>query len=89
MRDPRGRYTLASAKQILEVARLVINQKMQRGTEFNSPFAVKEYLRASLAYGSTHKGGRCHVQPFPTDVPSQRSGAWPFSLQKMLEQPNP
>ena len=49
VRDSHGRYALASADQILEAARLVIDQKMQRGTSFTSPAAVKEYLFAKLA----------------------------------------
>ncbi|WP_427866754.1 RadC family protein [Enterobacter kobei] len=49
LRDSRGRYRQASADQILEVARQVIDQKMQRGDEFTSPAAVKDYLRAKLA----------------------------------------
>ncbi|EPJ5824421.1 DNA repair protein RadC [Pseudomonas aeruginosa] len=49
VRDSHGHYALASADQILEAARLVIDQKMQRGTSFTSPAAVKEYLLAKLA----------------------------------------
>ena len=49
VRDSHGRYALASADQILEAARLVIDQKMQRGTSFTSPAAVKEYLFAKLS----------------------------------------
>ena len=49
LRDSRGRYRQASADQILEAARQVIDQKMQRGTEFSSPATVKEYLRTKLA----------------------------------------
>ncbi|WP_434082698.1 RadC family protein [Enterobacter cloacae] len=49
LRDSRGRYRQASADQILEAARQVIDQKMQRGDEFTSPAAVKDYLRAKLA----------------------------------------
>ncbi|WP_241044443.1 RadC family protein [Achromobacter xylosoxidans] len=49
VRDSHGRYAPASADQILEAARLVIDQKMQRGTSFISPAAVKEYLLAKLA----------------------------------------
>ncbi|MGC6857179.1 RadC family protein [Pseudomonas aeruginosa] len=47
--DGRGRYLPASVDQILEAARRVIDQKMQRGTEFSSPAVVKEYLRTKLA----------------------------------------
>ena len=49
MRDGRGRYRPASVNQILDAARRVIDQKMQRGTEFSSPATVKEYLRTKLA----------------------------------------
>ena len=49
VRDAQGRYLPASADQILEAARQVIDQKMQRGDEFTSPAAVKDYLRAKLA----------------------------------------
>ncbi|MBV6776894.1 RadC family protein [Xanthomonas euvesicatoria] len=49
VRDGRGRYRPADADQILEAARQVIEQKMQRGEAFTSPAAVKEYLLAKLA----------------------------------------
>lgn len=49
VRDAHGRYLPASAGDILEAARQVIDQKMQRGAEFTSPAAVKEYLRTKLA----------------------------------------
>ncbi|WP_368994573.1 DNA repair protein RadC [Citrobacter freundii] len=49
VRDAHGRYLPASADDILEAARRVIDQKMLRGAEFTSPAAVKEYLRAKLA----------------------------------------
>ena len=49
VRDAQGRYLLATADQILEAARQAIEHKMQRGTSFSSPAAVKEYLRAKLA----------------------------------------
>jgi DNA repair protein RadC len=49
MRDAHGRYLPASADDILEAARQVIDQKMQRGAEFTSPAAVKDYLRTKLA----------------------------------------
>lgn len=49
VRDGRGRYRPADADQILEAARQVIEQKMQRGESFSSPAAVKDYLRAKLA----------------------------------------
>ncbi|KLD75552.1 DNA repair protein RadC [Xanthomonas hyacinthi] len=49
VRDAQGRYLPASADDILEAARQVIDQKMQRGTEFTSPVAVKDYLGTKLA----------------------------------------
>lgn len=49
VRDAHGRYLPASADDILEAARHVIDRKMQRGAEFTSPAAVKEYLRTKLA----------------------------------------
>ena len=49
VRDAQGRYLLATAEQILEAARQAIERKMQRGTSFTSPAAVKEYLCAKLA----------------------------------------
>ncbi|AUV16026.1 JAB domain-containing protein [Aeromonas caviae] len=49
VRDSLGQYLPATADQILEAARHAIERKMQRGTSFTSPAAVKEYLRAKLA----------------------------------------
>ena len=49
VRDAQGRYLPATTDQILEAARQAIEQKMQRGAEFTSPAAVKEYLRNKLA----------------------------------------
>lgn len=49
VRDARGRYLPATADQILLAARQVVDQKMQRGANFNSPVDVKAYLRAKLA----------------------------------------
>ncbi|HEJ4160456.1 TPA: DNA repair protein RadC [Pseudomonas aeruginosa] len=49
VRDAQGHYLLATAEQILEAARQAIERKMQRGTSFTSPAAVKEYLHAKLA----------------------------------------
>lgn len=48
VRDGRGRYRPASASQILEAARQVIDQKMQRGASFRSPAACKSYLCTKL-----------------------------------------
>ncbi|MBR7896926.1 RadC family protein [Burkholderia multivorans] len=49
VRDARRRYRPASADQILEAARQVIDQKMQRGALFDSPATVRKYLRTKLA----------------------------------------
>ena len=49
VRDAQGRYLPASADQIIEAARQVIDQKMQRGVSFTSPTLVKEYLVAKLS----------------------------------------
>lgn len=49
VRDAQGRYLLASADQIIDAARQVIDQKMQRGASFTSPALVKEYLVAKLS----------------------------------------
>ncbi|WP_281301805.1 DNA repair protein RadC [Iodidimonas sp. MBR-14] len=49
VRDSQGRYTLATADQILEAARQVIDQKIPRGALFTSPTLVKDYLRTKLA----------------------------------------
>ncbi|MGP2832041.1 RadC family protein [Serratia nevei] len=49
VRDTQGRYLPATADQILEAARQVVEQKIQRGTSFTSPEVVKEYLCAKLA----------------------------------------
>ena len=49
VRDDQGRYLLATADQILEAARYVIDQKIPRGALFTSPTLVKDYLRTKLA----------------------------------------
>ena len=52
VRDAKGRYAAATPEEILEVARQVIDQKMQRGEQFTSPQATKDYLQLKLAgYG--------------------------------------
>ena len=47
VRDDQGRYLPATADQILEAARYVIDQKTPRGTLFTSPALVKDYLRTN------------------------------------------
>ncbi|KDC32860.1 RadC-like JAB domain protein [Bordetella bronchiseptica F4563] len=49
VRDAQGRYLPASAEQILEAARQIIDQKVARGDVFSSPMLVKSYLRTKLA----------------------------------------
>lgn len=49
VRDDQGRYLMATADQILEAARQVIDQKIRRGTSFSSPSEVKDYLKAKLS----------------------------------------
>ena len=49
VRDAHGRYLPASADDILEAARQVIDHKMQRGTLFDSPVTVKTYLCTKLS----------------------------------------
>jgi DNA repair protein RadC len=49
VRDAQGRYLPASVDQILDAARQVIDQKMQRGAAFTSPLLVKEYLVTKLS----------------------------------------
>lgn len=49
VRDDQGRYLMATADQILEAARQVIDQKIRRGALFSSPSEVKNYLKAKLS----------------------------------------
>ena len=49
VRDEQGCYQLATADQILEAARQVIDRKMARGAAFSAPAAVKQYLQVKLA----------------------------------------
>jgi len=49
VQDAQGRYLPATAEQILEEARRVIDLKIQRGETFTSPELVKEYLITKLA----------------------------------------
>lgn len=48
IRDEQGRYLPATAEQILDAARKVIDQKVQRGAAFTSSELVKEYLITKL-----------------------------------------
>ena len=49
VRDAQGEYQPASADQILDAARRVMEQLVQRGTEMNSPSVVRDYLTVKLA----------------------------------------
>ncbi len=49
VRDAEGHYLPATADQILEAARRIVDLKVQRGAPFNAPEVVKEYLGAKLA----------------------------------------
>jgi DNA repair protein RadC len=49
VQDDQGHYLPATAEQILEEARRVIDLKTQRGEAFTSPELVKEYLITKLA----------------------------------------
>lgn len=49
VRDQRRRYQLASADQILEAARQVVDLRMRRGTMFSSPVEVRGFFRDKLA----------------------------------------
>mgnify|MGYP007059092249 CR=1 FL=1 len=46
--DEQDRYLSATAEQILNAARKVIDQKVQRGAAFTSSELVKEHLVAKL-----------------------------------------
>ncbi|WP_350260153.1 RadC family protein [Stenotrophomonas riyadhensis] len=48
VRDSQGHYPPATADQILEAARQVIEHKMRRGALFSSAMEVKDFLRAKL-----------------------------------------
>ncbi|AEB58844.1 RadC-like protein [Ectopseudomonas mendocina NK-01] len=48
IRDEQGRYLPATAEQILDAARKVIDKKVQRGAAFKSSELVKDYLIAKL-----------------------------------------
>ncbi|MGU1850565.1 hypothetical protein ACSEUW_27175, partial [Pseudomonas aeruginosa] len=60
VRDAQERYLPASADQILNMARRVIDQKYQRGALFSSPELVKEYLCTA---DSTPFGHSAHADP--------------------------
>lgn len=49
VRDAQGEYQPASADQIINAARRVMEQLVQRGTQMSSPNAVRDYLTVKLA----------------------------------------
>ena len=49
VRDEHGHYLPATAEQILEAARQVVELTVNRGAPFSSPEIVKQYLGAKLA----------------------------------------
>lgn len=49
VRGQRRRYQPASADQILEAARQVVDLRMRRGTMFSSPVEVRGFFRDKLA----------------------------------------
>lgn len=49
VRDQRRRYQLATADQILEAARSVVDQRMRRGTLFSDPSVAGRFFRDKLA----------------------------------------
>lgn len=49
IRDGRRRYQLATAEQIIEVARRVVDRQMCRGTSFTDPVTAREFFRDKLA----------------------------------------
>ncbi|TWT20323.1 DNA repair protein RadC [Luteimonas marina] len=49
VRDGRRRYQPATAEQIIEAARQVVDQRMQRGTSFTDPVASRSFFRDKLA----------------------------------------
>src|SRR3546814_11321920 len=49
VRDRRRRYQPATADQILEAARSVVDQRMHRGTAFTDPSVAGHFFRDKLA----------------------------------------
>src|SRR3546814_17369317 len=49
VRDGRGRYQRAEADQILEAARRLVDQRLQRGVTLSDPSVAKEFLRLRMA----------------------------------------
>lgn len=49
VRDGRRRYQQATAEQIIEAARQVVDQRMCRGTAFTDPAIARNFFRDKLA----------------------------------------
>lgn len=49
MCEVQGNYVAASDEMIIEAAKEIIERKMTRGKQLNSPEIVKEYLRSQLS----------------------------------------
>lgn len=49
VRDGRRHYQPATAEQIIEAARQVVDQRMCRGTSFTDPVVAREFFRDKLA----------------------------------------
>src|SRR3546814_14192552 len=49
VRDGRGRYQRAEADQILQAARRLVDQRLQRGVTLSDPSVAKEFLRLRMA----------------------------------------
>ena len=49
VRDARRRYQPATAEQIIEAARQVVDQRMCRGTAFTDPATARNFFRDKLA----------------------------------------
>ena len=49
VRGQRRRYKVANAEEILEAARAVVGERMQRGSSFSDPKTAREFFRDKLA----------------------------------------
>lgn len=49
VRDARRRYQPATAEQIIDAARQVVEERLRRGAAMTSPQEVKDFLRTKLA----------------------------------------
>lgn len=51
----RGEYRLATAEEVVDKAKRLIDRKHRRGHQFRSPHAVEEYLRTKLGFENNEK----------------------------------